>query len=134
VALGASGHFVLIGTASSNLLMVFGTGLMLVAFVRLRMQTRDGERRAEDAGLDVQQRATFDRLSADLRARVEGRAERFSELQAIIETTPGATAQLAELLLETNGRMQPYEQLDHALEAARRLDAEHRADLRAEAD
>jgi hypothetical protein len=71
-------------------------------------------------------------LSADLRARVEGRQERFAELQAIIETTPGATAHLTELLLETNGRLQPHEQLDHALETARRLDAEYRAELRAE--
>jgi hypothetical protein len=54
VVLGMSGQFVLIGTASSKLLIVFGVGVMLVAFVRLQMHKHEAERRAEDAGLDAQ--------------------------------------------------------------------------------
>jgi hypothetical protein len=115
---GLSGTLVLRGTGSGLALACVGVVFVVIGFARMSAGGSDdyrSEPSEADRERDAEQWAEYERSKAVL-ARKE-------ELQTLLDATPGAQETVAELMERTKGHLSGDEQLNLALETARRMNA-----------
>jgi hypothetical protein len=127
---GLSGTLVLRGTGSSLALVAIGVVLLIVRLAQANENNGEGEVVTAD---DLEQErendqwAEYQRSRAAMIARQQTAQDAQAQLDALLDETPGARAQVADLLERTKPHLNEGEQLNLALETARRLHAEKTA-------
>jgi hypothetical protein len=113
---GLTGTLVLRGTGSSFALVLAGIVFVIIGFARMNGSEHGARPTQDDVERDEAQWAEYQ----------QAKLKNFknSALQQLIDATPGAQATVQELMERTKAHLSGEEQLDLALETAKRLYAE----------
>ena len=129
---GLSGSLVLRGTGSSGALAVVGVVMIIVGAVQMASRSGGSLDGAADGGMsfsdperDQEQWEEYQRSKAALAARSAAPALP-PEIEAMIASTPGARAQIDDLLNRTRGHLEPAQTQQVVIDTAKRLHADHR--------
>lgn len=123
---GLSGSFVLKGTNSGGALALVGGVLLVIGIVSLSGAQSAGGATQDELEHDraEDQWAEYQRAKQAAAAK-QKQAAKVETLTKLVEATPGADAEIAQLLEKTKDHLDPRQQLALAIETAQRLNAAH---------
>ena len=127
---GLSGGLVLRGTGSSGALAVVGVVMIVIGIVQVSSGSNSGAGSGSDVSFedperDREQMEEYERAKAANAAR-SNQPVLPPEIAAMIAATPGAKAQIDEVLERTKGHLDAAQTQEMVINTAKKLHAEHR--------
>jgi predicted homoserine dehydrogenase-like protein len=123
---GLSGSLVLRGTGSSGALALVGLVMIVIGVIQVGNGNQgQASESFQDTERDQEQMEEYQRAKAE-NARKSGKLVLPDEVATLIGNTPGAAAQIDEVVSRTKGHLDAAQTQELVRETAKRLHDEHR--------